>query len=104
MKRIINGKTYNTETAQHICDLPSPTCDESNFNYNNTSLYRAKKGTYFIAGEGGYMSQWSRREENSWVNGSGIRVITKKEAQELAEDSNIDPDDFVKAGFSLEEG
>ena len=49
MKRIIDGKTYNTETAEKICDTGN---DEyaTDFRYENSALYITKKGAYFIAG------------------------------------------------------
>ena len=42
MKRIIDGKTYNTETAEKICDTGN---DEyaTDFRYENSALYITKK-------------------------------------------------------------
>ncbi|HED06085.1 MAG TPA: hypothetical protein ENI61_05310 [Ignavibacteria bacterium] len=44
MKRIINGKTYNTDTAIEITGASNS--DGQNNSW--TTLYRTKKGNYFI--------------------------------------------------------
>ena len=104
MKRSINGKIYNTDTAEFICDLP---CHyyRSDFKWHDTSLYRTKKGTYFLAGEGGPMSMWSEPcGSGSWSGGSGIRVIGRDEALEYAEQAGLEPEEMIDAGFELQEG
>lgn len=46
MKKIINGKTYNTETSEYICGYYNwkPWND---FDAFDTSLYRTKKSNFF---------------------------------------------------------
>ena len=85
MKQIIEGKTYNTETANYLTNASS-SCGRSDFNYWDEDLYRTKRGTYFISGEGGPMSSWAESAgQNSWRGGSGIRVLTESEAREWVE-------------------
>ena len=79
MKRIIDGKTYNTETAKKICDTGN---DEypTDFRYENSSLYITKKGAYFIAGDGGALSRFSVAEGNGYGGGAGIIVLSRDAA------------------------
>ena len=79
MKRIIDGKTYNTETAEKICDTGN---DEysTDFRYENSALYITKKGAYFIAGDGGALSRFSVAEGNGYGGGAGIIVLSRDAA------------------------
>ncbi len=47
MKRIINGMTYNTETAEHICTGDNG-CEMSDGYRRTEELYRTPKGRYFV--------------------------------------------------------
>ena len=47
MKTIINKKTYNTETAKQIAYIDNRFCGNT-FDYKSTTLYKTKKGNYFI--------------------------------------------------------
>ena len=58
MKQIINGKTYNTETATELGHYWNGLSD-SDFRHISESLYRTKNGRYFLAGEGGPMTRYS---------------------------------------------
>jgi hypothetical protein len=85
VKRIINGKTYNTETATHICDLG---CEyhRGDFKWHDTAMYRTKGGAFFLAGDGGAMSMWSQSVgQNSWGPGKGIKPLDKERALGLLE-------------------
>ena len=46
MKKIIDGKLYDTETAECLGFYPH--FDGNTFHYLREALYRTKKGTYFI--------------------------------------------------------
>tara|TARA_Y100000588_G_C14075300_1_gene847636 strand:- start:569 stop:883 length:315 start_codon:yes stop_codon:yes gene_type:complete len=85
MKQIINGKTYNTDTATLICDTCSHTYSQSDFAYEDSSLYVTKKGAYFIAGKGGPMSRFAYDTGNGTTGGSGIVTVSREEALSLAE-------------------
>jgi hypothetical protein len=104
VKQIINGKTYNTETATRICSLP---CSEypGDFSYHDTDLYRSPKGVFFIAGKGGAMSMWSTPAPGGGTGGgSGIRLVDEDEARFIMEEAECDEADFEKAGLPVEEG
>tara|TARA_R110001583_G_scaffold39630_1_gene126820 strand:+ start:2053 stop:2373 length:321 start_codon:yes stop_codon:yes gene_type:complete len=104
-KAIIEGKTYNTNTAWLICELPCSTESVSYFDWHMTDLYRTKKGAYFLAGEGGPLSMWSSDQGNgNKGSGEGIRVIDAAQARQHMEDAGCDAEDFAEYGFSVEEG
>ena len=52
MKRIINGKMYNTETANRIAAYDNG-CPHNDFNYYREELYLKRTGEFFLYGEGG---------------------------------------------------
>ena len=102
MKKIINGKTYNTETAELIGDYSQSYPND--FNYIEEALYVTKKGGYFLAGGGGAMSKYSRSvDQNSYCGGSGMHVIPKGEALAWCERHDIDSD-TIEHFFEIEEG
>src|SRR4051812_48422368 len=53
MRKVIDGKVYDTSTSEEICDISGNISDRSNFHYDDTRLYRTGKGAFFIAGHGG---------------------------------------------------
>lgn len=79
MKRIIDGRTYNTGTAEKICDTGN---DEysTDFRYENSALYITKKGAYFVAGDGGALSRFSAAKGNGYRGGAGIIPMSRAEA------------------------
>ena len=71
MKQIINGKMYDTETAQEIgCDSNGMGRDDLWF--EEETLYRKKSGEFFIDGHGGPLSRYSK------PNGSFSRCGTRE--------------------------
>ena len=104
MKRIINGKTYNTATAQHVCDLACSS-NPGDFSYHDTSLYRSPKGQFFVCGEGGAMSMWSESAgPNSWSGGKGLRLVDEAEARAIMESAGCTEEDFAAVGLDVHEG
>ena len=101
MKKIINGKIYNTDTATRIGgDVHS---NRSDFRYEDTDLYRTPKGAFFLQGEGGPYSRWSRPcGSNGQMGGHGIQALTLIEALDWCESSGIDVD-VIAQYFSVEE-
>jgi hypothetical protein len=102
MKQVIDGKTYNTETAEEIFKYWNnhPAGD---LRYCEESLYKTKKGAFFIAGEGGPMTKYARPcGGNNVSSGEGIFVLSPKEALEWCEDLRVDPEIICKH-FKVEE-
>lgn len=89
MRAVIEGKRYDTETAQLIGEsdnLGQGVDSISDFGYWEAGLYRTKNGRYFLAGEGGAASMFSQPVgQNSWGGGSGIKPLDKDQALEWAE-------------------
>lgn len=84
MKKIINGKVYDTSTAECVArwDNDYPVRD---FHYCMEELYRKKTGEYFLYGEGGPMSKYAVWQGNSGSGGERISPLTYDEATEWAE-------------------
>lgn len=85
MQKIINGKKYDTETAEEIGDgyYSSP----NDFHYFAETLYRKRTGEYFLHGEGGPASRYAVAvDQNSWVGGEKIIPLTIEAAKEWAEE------------------
>ncbi len=104
MKRIIEGRVYNTETASFVCDCSPAGFHRGNFEWEDTGLYRSPRGTFFLAGEGGPLSRWAEPEGHSGKrSGSGIRVLEEIEARELCERHGTE-EDWLAAFGEPEEG
>ncbi|AQQ71187.1 hypothetical protein SMSP2_01553 [Limihaloglobus sulfuriphilus] len=102
MKNIINGKVYDTETAELICSYKYGY--EGDFRYVYEALYKSYNGQFFIEYKGGAMSKYSEiTGPNEAFGGSGIRLIDEDEARDFIE-SNGSTEDYVKAFGEPEEG
>ena len=96
MKRIINGMVYNTDQAGEIGRYSYS--HPGDFDYVSETLYKTANGAYFIAGEGGARSRYSRQvEQNTWSGGSEIRALYRDEAFEWAQ-SHLSADE-IEAEF-----
>jgi hypothetical protein len=84
MKRIIDGKVYNTETAECVATW-SNGYYTNDFHYCEESIYKTKKGAWFVEGEGGALSQYARSCGNETCGGHVLWPITEQEAQEWLE-------------------
>ena len=101
MKRIINGKIYNTDTATRIGNRQHS--NQGDFHYEDTDLYRTPKGAFFVQGTGGAYSRWSQPcGSNGMSGGSGIQALTTAEALAWCEDAGIDAD-VIAQYFAVEE-
>jgi hypothetical protein len=86
MKKIIDGKRYDTTTATMVCDCSPRGFYRGDFRYEDTQLYRTPRGGWFLAGEGGPMSRWARSTGLSGrTNGSGIQPLDADEARSMLE-------------------
>ena len=89
MKRVINGKVYNTNTAEELHSYWNHR-GAGDFQYLSEDLYKTKKGNFFLAGEGGAMTKYSQScGENSVCGGSGIHPLDPDEALEWAENHGM---------------
>ena len=95
MKKIINGKVYDTSTAKHLGEY-EPNPYRSDFHWYCETLYQKKTGEFFLHGEGNAASPYSRScGQNEWCGGERIEPLTFKEAQKWAEE-HLDGDEYCK--------
>ena len=86
MKRIIDGRKYDTETAYMVGQWENM-YDVSNFHYFSESLYKKRTGEYFLYGEGGAMSKYAETiGQNEWQGGEAIMPLTYDNARKWAEE------------------
>ena len=84
MKKIINGKTYNTETAKAV----SVWCngEYGNMSYVEETLYKKKTGEYFLYGMSGATGKYAESIGcNSKNGGSKFISYTEDQAKEWLE-------------------
>ncbi|KKL99695.1 hypothetical protein LCGC14_1811880 [marine sediment metagenome] len=79
MRRTINGKVYNTETATEI-DRYYNNLGHRDFRNLDESLFVTKKGDHFLSGFGGPMTKYSEPCGDMTGGGEGIIVLSKREA------------------------
>ena len=95
MKKIINGKVYDTETAKKVASWYSSYA-RNDFHYYEEELYQKKTGEFFLYGEGNAASPYSRScGQNEWCGGERIEPLTFKEAQKWAE-KHLDGDEYCE--------
>lgn len=93
MKKIINGKVYDTETAHEVGSY-SNAGGWGDFHHYEETMYRKRTGEYFLFGEGGAMTRYAKQiEMNSWSGGSRIMPMTFEEARQWCED-NLDAGEY----------
>jgi hypothetical protein len=102
-RAIVNGKIYNTATATEVCDLECNATGRGDFHWHDTTLYRTKKGAFFVAGRGGPMSMWAESVNNGRIGGAGVRPVSEQEARDYMEAAGCDDSDFEAAGLPIEE-
>ena len=81
MKRIINLKRYDTDTAELVATW-SNGGSRSDFRYCSENLYRTKNGAWFLHGEGGPLSKYAETCEagRGMRGGSQIKPFTEEDA------------------------
>ena len=93
MKKIINGKMYNTETAKELgsWDNGYPVND---FCYFCETLYRKRSCEYFLEGHGAANSKYGVLCAGAMrCYGEKIMPLTEAEAREWAEE-HLDADEY----------
>ena len=101
MKKIINGKLYDTDTAKEMGCWGNGRYD---FSSCSETLYRKRTGEFFLFGEGGPMSKYARSTgNNSWSGGSEIIPLTASKAREWAEEK-LSADDYAEIFGMPDEG
>lgn len=95
MKKIINGKRYDTETAEFI-GMWENIHNSADLQYECEKLYRKKTGEFFMYGGGGPASSYAvKTGTTSWSGSCKITPLTEEEAKKWVEE-NLDGDDYEK--------
>lgn len=86
MKKIINNKQYNTETAKMMGSVTYG--NYGDLNHMTEELYRKKTGEFFLYGDGGPATKYAISVgNNSWSGGCDIIPLTYASAQKWAEEN-----------------
>lgn len=95
MKKIINGKLYDTSTAKEMGSYWNGLSNRDFCRINET-LYRKKTGEFFLHGEGGPMTKYAESMgQNQWSGGEEIIPLSVESAEQWAED-NLSADEYEK--------
>lgn len=101
MKKIINGKLYNTNTAQEIGHADNG-CFDDDIDYVWEALYRKKTGEFFLYGIGGARSGYAESiGSGSTSGGRQIIPLSYDSAREWAE-QHLTAEGYA-AAFSISE-
>lgn len=103
MKKIINGKLYNTDTAEKIMGWTNG-YGYGDGNYISEALHITKKGNYFLNVIGGAMTTHARQCGNEMGMGKSITLLTKKDAIVWLEEHNFTEELEEYFADEIEEG
>ena len=93
MKRIIDGKRYDTSTAEEIATATHGY--KSEFSYYEETLYCKRTGEYFLYGYGHGESKYAKQVLGAWGPGEDIIPMTYEQAREWAE-RNLDAEEYER--------
>ena len=85
MKKIIRGRTYNTEKAQRIGSWNNGH-GGGDLDYMVETLYRKRTGEYFLEGCGGARSRYAEIDGNMMASGCRIVPLSFDQARNWAEE------------------
>lgn len=101
MRKIINGKMYDTNTAKVIGTWSN--YKYGDFNYCEETLYKKKTGEYFLYGEGGALSKYAKScGNNDTCGGSEFIPLSKNEAKKWME-CNTSAEKYIAEFGEVEE-
>lgn len=85
MRAIIDGTAYDTDTATKLGSWYNG-CYSSDFDYVQEELYRKRNGEYFLYGEGGAASAYSKACPGGVCGSESIVPLDLDEAEEWAQE------------------
>lgn len=102
MKKIINGKVYDTKTAECVAQWDNGLFANA-LGYLSEDLYRKKTGEFFIHGDGGANTKYATVVgSNSWSGGEQVLPMSFVDAKEWAEE-HLCGDEYEKIFGKVEE-
>ena len=93
MKRIINGKRYDTSSAKKLAEACSKSYNRRDFGFWEEELYLTKSGNYFLHGVGGPASKYAEACGQNWTGGEKIIPVSEEAAKVWAEE-HLDGDEY----------
>lgn len=85
MKKIINGKMYDTDKARYLGG--DSYSNSGDFHHWTEELYVKRTGEYFLYGTGGPMTKYAESTgQNTWSGGEKIIPLTPHNAMKWAEE------------------
>lgn len=93
MKKVIDNRLYNTDTAEEIESYESPYFS-SDFHYYEETLYRKRTGEFFLYGSGNGLSPYSKSYCDGWGPGEGILPLSLDEAKAWVE-RHMSAEDYI---------
>lgn len=100
MRRIIDNRVYDTETASLVGEWAAG-CDPGGLDYYEEALHRKRTGEYFVHGSGRAASRYARRDGGMWASGEAIVPMGYEEARSWAEERL--PAEAYEAEFGMPE-
>ena len=86
MKKIINGRKYDTDTAK-VCGFMSKGYDTRDYSCYEETLYQKKNGEFFLYGEGGPSSKYaSALDAHNYIGSCRIIPLSEFDAKRWAEE------------------
>ena len=93
MKKIINGKKYDTDTAIAL-GYGTSGGTPRDLSWWKETLYQKRTGEFFLHGEGGPMTRYAESSgQNTWGCGERIMPLNVETAREWAE-AHLDPETY----------
>jgi len=79
MIKVIDGKRYNTDTAEHVYGHDNGR-GSSDFRWRTKDLYRTKSGAWFLVHEGGPLTDMACQVAGGLGYGEDLEAITENDA------------------------
>ena len=101
MKKVINGRMYNTETAEKLAEWDNSLWD--GFDDYSETLYRKHTGEFFLYGHGRPSAVYAQSDIARWMTGDqAIVLLSEQEAREWAEE-HLSGDEYEEIFGVIEE-
>ena len=101
MKKIINGKMYNTDTAAFIGSY-SNGYDYHIYGWLKEVIYKKKTGEYFMSVECESLTPYAKECLDGWAPGVSIIPLSVDEAMKWAE-KKLSADEYIEIFGTPEE-
>lgn len=95
MKKYINNRLYNTDTAKEVAHWSTEWLTTNDFKYCEETLYLKSTGEYFLHGKGGALSAYAEIVNHASVGSEKIIPLSLEMAMEWAQEK-LTVDEYSK--------